>query len=254
MDLDDKIAFVQSTMNPMAWHTYPHIVSVLGVESNASGQHVGSALRFRMHGRRGIVTAAHVIREAQERYGRVAVTAIRGDVPYEFRGKPDLFDATADLAIYFLADDYPTEGVSFWPQERMDPDDAPRAVDYLFIHGFPAVRSRFSALASGVMSRSLPYGVMQRDDDLPSDLQSFQFAMDFDPENLRGPDGQPTDWLDPHGLSGSPVWRIGAGGRRVDTWSPERSLLVGIVTQWRPTERILVATKCRNLVEMLGSA
>jgi hypothetical protein len=156
-----------------------------------------------------------------------------------------------DLAIYFLSDDYPSAELGFWSEARMDSEDERLSTDLLFLHGFPAVSSRFSAVDGGIVSRSFPYGVMLREDSLPVDIQGFQFAMDFDPENMLDPEGRRADWLEPSGLSGCPVWRIGASGRRADTWSPDRSLLVGVVTQWRSVERLLLATKCSALLAMV---
>lgn len=251
MDVNDKIEFVRSTLTPMAWHTHLYTCSVMGFETDDSGRHVGSAVRMTLGGKRGVVTAAHVVEQARTEYQRFGVTALRGGEPHELQGAPEHADPVSDLAIFYLSEDYPASEIKFWPEERMDTDEEMLSTDLLFVHGFPAVRSEFSALAGGLVNRSFPYGVMRREDALPADIQNFQFAMDFDPENMLAPDGRRADWLDPHGLAGSPVWRIGASGRRADTWSPELSLLVGIVTQWRPVERILVATKCSALIELL---
>jgi hypothetical protein len=244
MDVDEKIQFVLGTVEPMALHTRPYVASVVGVEPDGgAGRHVGSALRVVVGGRRAIVTAAHVLAQAREQFGRVAVSATRGAAPHEVTGAVAALDEVRDVAVLPLDDAYPTDGIAFWPADRPDPEPERVATDFLFVHGFPAVLSRFSELANGLVSRSLPYGVMQRDDDLPPDLHDFQFAMDFDPQNLLGPDGQRAEWLDPHGLSGSPVWRIGASGLAVDRWPPGRAVLVGVVTQWRPDEKLLVATR-----------
>ena len=50
-----------------------------------------------------------------------------------------------------------------------------------------------------------------------------------------------------HGLSGSPVWRIGVSGQSSGEWKPSDSLLVGILTQWRPDEKVLIATSTAKL-------
>lgn len=250
MDVSEKIEFVRSTLGPMAWHTFPHVGSILEAEQ-LEGRHVGSAVRILARGRRCIVTAAHVIEQARLRTGRVAVSAVRGSPPFELHGEPDMVNSVADIAAFFVGDDYPTEGIAFWPQERIDSDDSFLSTDYLLVHGFPAAQSRFFALADGVVSRSFPYGGMRREDALPADLQPFQFAMDFDPENMESAPGRQGEWPDPTGLSGSGVWRIGASGRRVDTWSLEASRLVGIVTQWRPDEKLIVATKSHAILDLL---
>jgi hypothetical protein len=82
-------------------------------------------------------------------------------------------------------------------------------------------------------------------------MAPYQFALDFDPANLLGPGGKPAEWLDPHGLSGSPVWRIGASGQKIDDWKPQLSQLVGVVTTWLPDEKLLFATTADSLLALL---
>jgi hypothetical protein len=251
MDVDDKIRFVLSTVEPMASYTRRHITGVLTVEDEGStGRHVGSAMRLSLDGRRRLVTAARVIERAR-RGGRFAIGAGDGQVPFELRGAPDLFDEGLDIAAYFLPPDYPADDVSFWPDERVDTGEERLATDYLFVHGFPGVRAHFSPGLGGLIKSSLPYGVMLRDEDLPASMAPYQFALDFDPANMLSPDGRPAEWLDPRGLSGSPVWRIGASGQKVDAWKPELSLLVGVVTTWLPDEKLLLATKAGPLLARL---
>ena len=182
MDVDEKIQFVLGTVAPMALHTHPYVASVVGVDADGgAGRHVGSALRIVVGGRRAIVTAGHVLAQARAHFARIAVSATRGAPPFEVTGTDPVVDEEHDLALLPLDAAYPSEGISFWPEERFDPEPSRLATDFLFVHGFPAVRSRFSGLANGLVNRSLPYGVMQREDDLPADLAAFQFAMDFDP-------------------------------------------------------------------------
>jgi len=252
MEIGEKIQFVQKALTQMAPYTHPFIASIVGDNVDLErGPHVGSGFRLSAR-RRCIVTAAHVASEARDTFGRVGVSAARGSPPILIKSTPDLVDEERDLAVFFVGDDYPAELIDFWPSTRIDHDEAKLSTDFLVVHGFPGVRSRFSALANQLVNASLPYGVMRRDDDLPRDLQEFQFAMDFNPENFRDPTGRLADWLDPRGLSGSPVWRIGASGTRIDEWTPELSTLVGIITQWRPDERIIVATKAQALVDLLA--
>jgi hypothetical protein len=79
--------------------------------------------------------------------------------------------------------------------------------------------------------------------------------MDFDITHCQAGQGSPEgDLFDPHkgprGLSGSPVWRIGASGRKVANWSPAWAQLVGIVTGWNEQKRVLVATRASKLLEL----
>jgi hypothetical protein len=237
---DEKVAFVSKALEPMAKFTFPFIGSVLKVESSAMGLHVGSALRLQLGSHRLLLSAHHVFQEASP---QMAASGLRGESPIMLPGTPFFEDEAMDVRADEVPATYPALDGGFWPQADVDATDQLLATDFLFVHGFPAARSGSLSLLGGVVSSSLPYGAMLRDDDLPSDLETFQFAVDFDPVNFQTTDGSPADWIDPHGLSGSPVWRIGAAGGTVSEWSPSKARLVGVITQWRPDEKLLVATK-----------
>lgn len=243
LSIEEKRAFVLSTLPRMAEHTFPFLCSVIGIRNTKTGRHIGSGLRCILKGRRAVLTALHVMQEASQEPAGFAVSAGYARPPVVADG-PVSVDPIADLAIYFLPQDYPDdERVSFWPAERMDRERTRLATDYLFLHGFPgdSSHSYSSQLLQGVVNRSLPYGAMQRVDSLPGDLTPSQFAIEYD-AGMSDASGVPQTPIDPHGLGGSPVWRIGASGRSTHLWQPEDSLLVGIVTQWRPEQKILVAT------------
>ncbi len=256
MELEDKMRFALSTVRPMAEYTRPYLASVIGVVNPRTGEHVGSALRCNLGGRRAIVTARHVIQKACEsRYEGFAISAGYGRPPFQVHG-PITYDQAADLALYYLPADYPDDPtLAFWPTDRLDPAGDRLATDYLFVHGFPRVRSYSSQLLGGAINNSLPYGAMQRlrSEGLPTDIDDrLQFAINFDPRNIRRKGEEPADSLpDPHGLSGCPVWRIGASGQPAKDWVPDWSLLVGIVTQWRTDAQILVATRASCILEMI---
>jgi hypothetical protein len=193
------------------------------------------------------------------RYPVLAVSAGNARPPFSIDLAQVRQDPVADLAVYFLADDYPESAdVAFWPEEWIETDSTRSATDYLFLHGYPGQQSYSSQSLNSVVSRSLPYGAMQRlrDEGFPVGVDDlYQFAVNFDDSATRidGPmtgNGVP----DPHGLSGSPVWRIGASGHPAKDWSPERAKLVGVLTQWRPTDRVLVATRASRLLDLVALA
>jgi hypothetical protein len=166
------------------------------------GRHYGSALRCKLNGRRAILTALHVIENAKTEPLGLAISTGHGERPYVVHGAVNI-DPFADLAIYFLPDDYPCPDAAFWPSARIDHSPDKLATDYLFLHGFPGKTSYPSRLLGGVVSRSLPYGAMQRLENLPTNLQPFQFAVEYDPVGMVGETGAPQEVVDPHGLSGS---------------------------------------------------
>jgi len=249
-----KEEFILSTIQPMAEYTFPFLTSVVGVKDATQGEHVGSGLRAIVNSRRAVITARHVVERAAAYPRQFALSAGYGRAPYIVSGKIEL-DPIGDLAVYYLPDDFPADvpEVSFWPEDRIQRSLERLATDFLFTHGFPASRGRFLRLVNGIASRSLPYGAMQRLDPQVSDLQTYQFAIEFDPAGMCAPDRSRSDsFVDPGGLSGSPVWRIGISGRSRGEWSPALSLVVGFLTQWRPDEKVLVATSAGRLTEILA--
>lgn len=88
---------------------------------------------------------------------------------------------------------------------------------------------------------------MQRLENLPPDLKHYQFAVEYDPAGMVNEAEAAQDLVDPHGLSASPVWRIGVSGRSSREWKPTDSLLVGILTHWCPDEKVLLATSTEEL-------
>ncbi len=245
--LEEKRRFVLSTIDVLAQETLPYISSIIGVLDAKTGRHAGSGLRCILGGRRALITAAHVIDQALQEPGGAAISTGYGGSPYLVGGQINV-DRISDIAVYFLPDDFPTDrSLAFWPSERIDRELTRLSTDYLFTHGFPDSQSYSSQLLNGVLSKSLPYGAMQRLESLPRDMQPFQFAIEYDPVGMADPAGGARELVDPHGLSGSPVWRIGASGRAMRDWRPSDSVLVGVLTQWRPDEKVLVATSTSKL-------
>ncbi len=97
-DTDTKLEFVRQATERMAEHTHPVIASIVGDDGATHRPHVGSA--FRLDDRRAIVTAAHVYREARQRFGgQVAASGERGKPP-AILGTPRVIDDTLDIAVF----------------------------------------------------------------------------------------------------------------------------------------------------------
>jgi hypothetical protein len=105
-------------------------------------------------------------------------------------------------------------------------------------------------------------------------LRPHQFALNFwvEPDHFLGPEPgtkMAEDWSEvfeeaeerqsiapgqkvrgAYGLSGGPVWRLGASGRRSRDWTPEWSEFVGIITGWNASEKVLIATSASKILEV----
>ena len=183
LSLKEKESFIRGRLCAMAQHTFGYISSVIGVSDQNMGRHYGSALRCKLNGRWAILTAFHVIEEVQQEQLGLAISTGYGKQPYVIQGALNV-DKIADLAVYFLPNDYPGDAESFWLSSRIDRALDRLSTDYLFVHGFPGKSSYSSRLLEGVVIQSLPYGAMQCLENLPRDLQPFQFAVEYDPNGM----------------------------------------------------------------------
>jgi len=285
MTNEEREAFVRLAVERMSEHVFPCLTQVIGAVDQQTGDFRGTGFFCEIGGRRGIVTAAHVITEAIKTDEYLGIVFSRGgeNAPEAVEGEIHLFK-DSDLAFYVPARPFPLPPSNrFWRSEDIERDPNSILRDYLFIQGFPQRFSRFTAFEGrGLISEALSYGAMvryrERDvpdferrefdrdlpgyDFLPDDfLQPHEFAMRFecDPSFILGENSTETrkaDWMEvfersagAHGLSGSPVFRIGASGRKVGEWSPELSRLIGVVTKWDTEQKILIATSTAKMLE-----
>lgn len=252
ISLEEKKRFLASEALPaMAEFTFPYVCSIIGLLDQQTGCHLGSGLRCALNGRPAILTALHVIQRAIAEPRGFAISAGYGRPPFPVRGDVNV-DPIGDVAACFLPQDYPDEGLAFWPSDRVDRERSRLTTDYLFVHGFPGSQSYSSQHLKAMVSKSLPCGAMQRLDNLPPDLTPSEFAIEYAPPGMATEAGTSAEAVDPHGLSGSPVWRIGISGRTRREWKAQDSLLVGVVTHWRPQQNILIATSAERLPETEG--
>ena len=255
MNDEEREEFLLSTIDPMARYTLPFALGIIGVESHTKGIHLGSGFRCFLNGHRCVVSAQHVIFEATQKYEHFAIPAGYGFEPFVFHGDV-LMNADFDVAICLLPDDYPDDydrrQIAFWPQERFDLDDSRRATDYLFLHGYPGERSRFNEPVMGVSSKSLPYGAMEQVTGLPPTAKEYNFALNYDLQPMCGMKGSLPELVDPHGLSGCGIWRIGISGGSAAEWHPDDSWLVGVQIEYHADEKVLLATEIRKVIELLN--
>lgn len=246
--LEEKILFLQKATQSMATHTSTCVHSIIAIESNEAGFFLGSGVIVGTDQKQWVVTAGHVLEEGQRQARRLGVSLRSGEPPCEITSAPR-FSEDSDVAV--IETPVLVTPPQYWPISLVDTTQDALLRDALFVHGYPAKRAYFSALLGGLKCSSLPYGVMLRDEDVPADIKDWQFAMDFDPANFRATTEEMAEWIDPHGLSGSPVWRMGARGLRIGEWTSDNSMLVGIVTQWRPDDKLIVATRIQSVLDLL---
>lgn len=246
MNDDEKAEFVGAAVMRMARHTLPFIVGFVGGDAaRGTARLLGTGFRLRRRERALIVTTRHVV-DAATQVVSFGTTAVRGEAAVRVDPSTARAIEGTPLMTFDPPPGYPTDRLAFWPEQDVDSNDAVIHADFLVLHGFPVVRSHYDADGRKLTNQSLPFGSMAWDGSR-SELEPNTFAIELDPSLFPVPKGLASDWLDPTGLAGSPVFRIGAVDCPVDEWAPEHSKLVGVVTEWQPERRRLLATKLRSL-------
>lgn len=259
MDMNDKLRFIQESLAPMKEHTFQYICSFFGVaDEGRTGKFFGTAFRCLINKKKAVITCFHVLDQAMSCEG-LAVSRGYGAAPCSI-GEEFLWDDKNDLVIHFLPEDYdPDDRLTYLSESRFDTSLARLGSDYLFLHGFPAAPEIIVWGGQSAHLRSFPYGAMQiADHEVPPEagLGPNDFALYFNDDSLMSETYSQTLQQEslalpnPKGLSGSPVFRIGISGRKASEWRPEWSLLVGVVKQWDPKHKLLVATKAPCILEL----
>jgi hypothetical protein len=237
---DEKVALVTRVTLELAKFTHPFLSRVVGgIAAPQGGRALGSGVRVSAGGNPFLLTAASV------------VDAARSEQSVAFGGRDDgspwvleSLDAVrvlpgTDVAALPLAD----HGGPCWPLPGTAEDEWALSEDFLFLHGYPLDPSTPNVGPGDISTTSFPFGSMRREDDLPDGMEPSQIAIDFDLANLRSSNGRTLEWMDPRQLFGAPLWRAGLARADAETWEPGRAQLVGIITQWRPEERLLIASR-----------
>src|SRR6266446_130415 len=84
--LVEKEAFFRRAVSEMGEPTFRFICSVIGSPDGEIGRHLGSALRCKLNGRRAILTALHVMEEAEKNSLGLALSTGYGEPPYMVLG------------------------------------------------------------------------------------------------------------------------------------------------------------------------
>ena len=114
--------------------------------------------------------------------------------------------------------------------------------DYIFIHSYPGTRSRFSALGQGIYFSTQPYGTVSGTSVWKGFDAKIHFALEYPGEGQEHSDGRAATLPDPHGLSGTAVWRTGRA-KAGPNWTTNDAKIVGIVHRWDQDSSTLVAPR-----------
>lgn len=249
MGKERKLQLIRQCCDRLAQHTYPYLTSIVLPLPGKRGQHIGSGLRCTLCSQKCILTADHVIRkEFYDKKRGFAMSTGYGLEGMPFHGDIKL-EPHPDLAICLLPENYPepSDTIKYWDLDRSLREDRPRESGYFFAHGYPGMMSQFDERQTALSNRSLAYGAVERTEDPPGEHYSFHFLMDYRKERIRGLIGESTDVIDPHGMSGSPVWELNLNEGNEGAWRPDDIRLVGVLVQYHATHACL---RCTELSEV----
>jgi len=239
---------VRQVSDVMTWHTADYITPICVVLSHECGELLGTGTFLRLNGTPYILTNEHVARVRLTH----SLSHFGGDEQRSvYRIVHPFFCITdpTDAAITRL-DEQVAKRIArdVFPSVRFEPSYAPAHGEILFIHGYPGVNSRFSALAAGVLTRTLPFATPEVP--LPPIPDKYDPAIHFAlgyPMNLTLTNalGQPVQLPDPHGLSGTLVWdtKFVAKAAASAQWCPQHSRACGLVFAWEAAYHCLVCTR-----------
>jgi hypothetical protein len=205
------------------------------------GEVVGSGAFLELRGQPYLLTNEHVARwRTQFRLAHfLNEGALAAAVVHPFRCVTEPEDvAVARIDADLLAHST-KRGV---PATRIDQAFSAAEGEIVFIHGYPGVQSRFSALNQGVLARTCPYST-----DLNTLPQGFDpnmhFAITYPTQGVQDFSGREAVLPNPSGMSGSLVWDtkyVSMDGRG---WDPTRAKVCGLIWAWDINNHRLIGTK-----------
>lgn len=239
----------------MATHAERFVVSISMEVAPTEGELVGTGTFLRLRGQPYVLTNEHVARARL--HGSLAYFAhSTGDIhrlvhPFQCTEYPvDAALARIDRHVFDLGDRAEV------PPERIAPTFETATHELLFVMGFPGVRSRFSPLLGGLVTRAVPY--LTQEMPLPAEHVSDAehiFALHYPYDRLvQMADGRSDQLPDPRGVSGSGVWDTRYVHLRGRGWTPDHARLVGLVFGWDQDNHALLAVRIESVREFIVHA
>jgi hypothetical protein len=243
----------------LKWNTANYITPVCRNITNDEGELVGSATFVRLNGYPYLLTNEHVAR-ARLQHTLSHFSGLDDRSVYRIIHPFYCLTYPTDAA-FTRIDDLIEKKISrdFVSSACWETDYHPSDGEILFIHGYPGRNSHFSAIASGLLTRTLPFATPAVPlPPLPDKYDpDMHFAISF-PRDIKMMDfnGRPADLPDPRGMSGSIVWdsRYVRLAKQDVQWCPQHAKPCGLIYAWEPDYDCLVGTKIQYVRAFLLQA
>jgi hypothetical protein len=140
--------------------------------------------------------------------------------------------------------------------ENLDLDTEGNRDSWYLILGFTAQDSKPDPVSRVLTSKALAY-LASIPTVEPEQLLFFDETIGvpftFVPEDRHDEEGNPEGPLEPGGISGCGIWRIGPKDQPVWDWKPEEAKLVAIEHKYVSSAQAVIGTRIRYAVEMIWS-
>ncbi len=264
--LAEKEAAFKKVNNAMKPHTGRFVAAIYGCISRDDGELLGSGTFLEVGGTTYLLTAAHVAEEGLKRYWKMACSTGNGLPPQILENPIICRGFPSDLAITRVEPPPPTApgrgnphgpqapslvGIDVLPSGRFASELGTAETDVLYVHGFPGKYSRFLRLGNGVFSDSFPYGTCLGSSNYSWFNPSVHFAVEYPASGQQDEFGKPATLPDPHGLSGSALWKTNLNSVPVAAWSTDTARVIGVVTTWDMDAQSLVVTRIEAVREFV---
>jgi hypothetical protein len=231
-------------------------------ESAGPPKLVGTAFLVLHEDRPFLVSAGHVLKELQRKHlyyyvEKGLVRKVTGRLTtnhHDGRPDADLVDVGAVRMEGIGLPPYESVGKFLWSSEDIKLERvASTTASYGFV-GYPATRSTPKLHPKEI--RVEPYAYLTGSAPL-IEYAGFGVApwshlcLTFNNKKSRGLDDGGRSFPKPHGVSGSPVFLLDTGA---ESDQPENFELAGLVTTWRPREKLIIATSGALLLGLLRAA
>jgi len=217
----------------MKLFSFPSLAAIYGSRDEHDGELVGSGTFINIRGETYLLTAGHIASE-KNNYKRLVHTRSIASSPAWLTNHFHVLNQFLDICIVKIDSDN-LKGTTIIPVDiaRLAHQSNYLEGDILFTHGYPGAKNISVNLLDTDFSKTQPFCTFIAHSVYPWFDSQYHFALDY---------SQTGQLDDPHGLSGSAVWKTNIDNSTAH-WSPLNAEIVGVVHHWDGTAHSLIATR-----------